>query len=94
MNLRPSQKGAILGNPQKKKQPPGVEGCLICASSLGFFNKNPGKAIAGKKFNTGAVSGSPPHRAWVKTVIVRQAVLLALDHSSPKPSQDFHPSGI
>ena len=63
-------------------------------SSLSFSNKNLGKRIAGKKFNTGAVSESPPHRAWVKTVIVEQAVLLALDHSSPKPSQDFHPSGI
>ena len=58
------------------------------------FDKKSRQKNAGKKFNTGAVQKSPPHRAWVKTVIVEQAVLLALDHSSPKPSQDFHPSGI
>lgn len=93
MNPRRSQYGAQFGEPIKK-QPPGVEGCLNCLSSLVFFNKNPGKIIAGKKFNTGAVSESPPHRAWVKTVIVRQAVLLALDLRSPKPSQNFRSSGI
>ena len=29
-----------------------------------------------------------------QTVIVKQAVLLALNHRAAKPSQDFHPSGI
>ena len=82
---------AIRGTSKKKRQPPGVEGCL---HSLVFSNKNPGKINAGKKFNTGAVSESPPHRAWVKTVIVRQAVLLALDLRSPKPSQNFRSSGV
>ena len=50
--------------------------------------------MPGRSSSAGAASKSPPHRAWVKSVIVRQAVLLALDHSSPKPSQDSHPSGI
>ncbi len=91
MNPRQKLKWREIRGTQKKNSP--LEWKLFWTAG-NFLIKNPGKKIAGKKFNTGAVQKSPPHRAWVKTVIVEQAVLLALDHSSPKPSQDFHPSGI
>ena len=89
MNLHPAKRCTIR-EPKKIAS----RGGRLSSALWILPNKNPGKINAGKKFNTGAVSESPPHRAWVKTVIVRQAVLLALDHSSPKPSQDLRPSGV
>ena len=80
----------FAGRSQKKTALQSEGGLKHFASS----NKKSRQKIAGKKINTGTVSESPPHRAWVITVIVRQAVLLALDHSSPKPSQDLRPSGV
>ncbi len=91
MNPSPSQIRRVIRETKKKDSRPSLEGYL--EQLVVFLKKIPAKN-AGKKFNTGAVPKSPPHRAWVKTVIVRQAVLLALDHGSPKPSQDSHPSGV
>jgi hypothetical protein len=63
-------------------------------AQTGILIKNPGKNMPGRSLTQETASKSPPHRAWVNTVIARQAVLLALDLRSLTPSQDFHPSGI
>jgi hypothetical protein len=76
----------------QKKQPPKLWETIPTQTSP--LIKKPGINMPGRSSSTGVASKSPPHRAWVKTVIVRQAVLLALDHRSLTPSQDFHPSGI
>ena len=91
MNPRQKLKWREIWGTQKKNSP--LEWELFWTAD-NYSIKNPGKKLPGRSSSTGAASKSPPHRAWVKTVIVEQAVLLALDHSSPKPSQDFHPSGI
>ena len=83
----------ISDNPTKKDSLPLLQETVWNSMHCLIFIKNPGKN-AGKKFERRSCVKIPSPSRVGKTVIVRQAVLLALDHSSPKPSQDFHPSGI
>ena len=61
MNLHPAKRCTIR-EPKKIAS----RGGRLSSALWILPNKNPGKINAGKKFNTGAVSESPPHPSWIK----------------------------